>query len=515
MADKRASDLLVSEEKRLEIMNMVKEGKISPQKAMDKVLALDKKMAKEVKREEEEKERQLARMTPKARQMEVRLREQHAAKAGEERAAMVISPTAYITSPVVVQDLMATEMTMTDADRMDIMSLVKSGTMSVDQAMTRVRMKEQRASELRLQLQSPPPSAVAAGASAGAGMPSDPPRSPPLLKPRSMKKARLSEDEPVVLETWAPEEYDRTHPEDYDPDVARSCWDMEKEEEQERQLLDRWALLELDGAECTERIEYYKTKVLRAEMEAAAEKAAAARRKAAKAKLAQFQTKTDWGNKFAPKADGGASSSAARAPPSFHAAEEDAPPAFSDDDAPPAFSDDDDDNQLPDAAAAPDPSGALGKPAADPGAGAETPSAAGETAATCAPVSPVGGVVMTTGAIASSAAAPTAAMEQLQLNVSVAEANVAAEREKRALAESAAINALTFGSGPDDSEEDGDGSGKSPTEEVSIEAEMARIRQQAKNAAMLRLHTASSSDDTGNTTMELTLDDEATNDDEV
>jgi len=66
-----------------------------------------------------------------------------------------------------------------------------------------------------------------------------------------MKKARLSEDEPVVLETWAPEEYDRTHPEDYDPDVARSCWDMEKEEEQERQLLDRWALLELDGAECT------------------------------------------------------------------------------------------------------------------------------------------------------------------------------------------------------------------------------------------------------------------------
>ena len=41
---------------------------------------------------------------------------------------------------------------MTDADRMDIMSLVKSGTMSVDQAMTRVRMKEQRASELRLQV---------------------------------------------------------------------------------------------------------------------------------------------------------------------------------------------------------------------------------------------------------------------------------------------------------------------------------------------------------------------------
>ena len=282
-------------------------------------------------------------------------------------------------------------------------------------------------------------------------------------------------------------------------------------------------------------------------MEAAAEKAAAARRKAAKAKSAQFQTKTDWGNKFAPKADGGASSSAARAPPSFHAAEEDAPPAFSDDDAPPAFSDDDDDNELPDAAAAPDPSGALGKPAADPGAGAETPSAAGETAAACAPVSPVGGVVMTTAAIASSAAAPTAAMEQLQLNVSVAEANVAAEREKRvrqrrhhsdspffdflhhfsrgfpalrhptraayhalrrdhacrmligarsqsdavpdawlqALAESAAINALTCGSGPDDSEEDGDGSGKSPTEEVSIEAEMARIRQQAKNAVSL------------------------------
>lgn len=538
---KPASDLLVSEEKRLQIMHMVKDGKISPNKAMDKVLALDKKMVKELKREEQEKEQQLARMTPKARNKEMKLREYNKAKVGEERATMVISPTSYITSPVVVQDLKAEEMTISDADRMAIMCLVKDGTMTVNQAMMRVRMKEQRAAELRLQLPSlatgPQDPTEADGSVDGASMPSDPQRSATFVnKPRSMKKARLSDALPEILETWAPEEYDRTHPEDYDPDVARSCWDMEKEEEQERQLLERWSLIEVDGVECFERIEYFKTKTLRATMEAAAEKEAAARRKAARAKKTQFQTKTDWGKKLGANANGGGAAKAA-APPPFPAAE-DLPPAFSDDDddddtaaavaagpgereppafpaaeaPPPAFSDDDDDDvvattattELPDAVEAVQP------PVADPGGSASMLGAAAEPVADGAHPGPVA------PAAAAADGDAAAAMEQLQLNASAAEAKVAMLRETRARAESAAINVLTAGSNFVESENESC-MDESMTEDVpiTIETEMEHIRQQARESAMRRLQMDSSSDGNGNTTMELTLPDSSTNDDEV
>jgi len=71
VAEKRASEFLVGEDYRIEVMNLVKDGRISIDKAMKKIENMEKKCIASVEEEEKEKQALLARMTPKAMKQEL------------------------------------------------------------------------------------------------------------------------------------------------------------------------------------------------------------------------------------------------------------------------------------------------------------------------------------------------------------------------------------------------------------------------------------------------------------
>eukprot|EP00040_Diaphanoeca_grandis_P004207 m.27540 g.27540 ORF g.27540 m.27540 type:complete len:540 (+) comp15766_c0_seq1:290-1909(+) len=294
MAEKRASDLLVSEDKRIEIMNLVKDGRLSVDKAMERIDKLEFKLKSDLDREAKEREQLLSRMTPKALKQELdkqkRVKTEEESQALEAKKRMSIRANAYVTAPNATDDITASDMLMTDAERVEVMMLVKEGTLSVDDAMNKVMNKEmaiktnhlqsvsqgtfkrQHNSIIRTVSQQSATSDTSANANENGVIPEE---------NENKKTVVFDSNPPTVLETWAPEEYDRSHPDGYDPEVARVEWIEEELEERERQLADRWAVLEVDLPDskmCEERLVYMTNKKIVAEMEAAADKAKKERR---------------------------------------------------------------------------------------------------------------------------------------------------------------------------------------------------------------------------------------------
>eukprot|EP00041_Stephanoeca_diplocostata_P026876 m.732023 g.732023 ORF g.732023 m.732023 type:complete len:237 (-) comp23066_c0_seq3:164-874(-) len=186
-----ASQLLLPEAKRIELMMMVKEGKISPERAMERAVALNKKLADEVAREEREKQQSLLRMSAKARAQEaaknrIKAKEDAIKKQEEEQNRVKLRPSSYISPPaqvaqigmhttqrsssdasaisatsptpteehgtddtaggagpaVLLHHVSAHDMRMSEADRIEVMRLVKSGELSVNEAVARVLLLE-------------------------------------------------------------------------------------------------------------------------------------------------------------------------------------------------------------------------------------------------------------------------------------------------------------------------------------------------------------------------------------
>lgn len=133
-------------------MTLVRDGKISPEKAVEAALQLEENLEKANKRAEKKRQEDLERMTPKARQQALKLDKQRSAetrtgkdkRAGGGGAAMYVSPPATPTAGAFsgVSDLPATQMRLPDEKRIEVMAMVKSGELTVDQAMVRIRMLE-------------------------------------------------------------------------------------------------------------------------------------------------------------------------------------------------------------------------------------------------------------------------------------------------------------------------------------------------------------------------------------
>eukprot|EP00041_Stephanoeca_diplocostata_P026875 m.731996 g.731996 ORF g.731996 m.731996 type:complete len:561 (-) comp23066_c0_seq1:368-2050(-) len=307
-----ASQLLLPEAKRIELMMMVKEGKISPERAMERAVALNKKLADEVAREEREKQQSLLRMSAKARAQEaaknrIKAKEDAIKKQEEEQNRVKLRPSSYISPPaqvaqigmhttqrsssdasaisatsptpteehgtddtdtaggagpaVLLHHVSAHDMRMSEADRIEVMRLVKSGELSVNEAVARVLLLERNLQAKEKQ--------------------------EPII---GGKQVLFNSDGPLLLETWSKHEYDRSPSNDYDPEYARRQWETEEEEEKERQLDDRWTYLERSlppGVQCEERIQYGIKKRKIAEMEALAEQQDRDRRAAARLQLQQ------------------------------------------------------------------------------------------------------------------------------------------------------------------------------------------------------------------------------------
>eukprot|EP00035_Acanthoeca_spectabilis_P017880 m.377347 g.377347 ORF g.377347 m.377347 type:complete len:535 (+) comp16705_c4_seq24:210-1814(+) len=268
----KASDMKLSEKKRVELMTLVRDGKISPEKAVEAALQLEENLEKANKRAEKKRQEDLERMTPKARQQALKLDKQRSAetrtgkdkRAGGGGAAMYVSPPATPTAGAFsgVSDLPATQMRLPDEKRIEVMAMVKSGELTVDQAMVRIRMLEKALEEHEMQFRG-----------------YEPHRTTTFVK----KSVQFSTEPAQVEYTHNKYDYDRLKPEDLDYDANRVDWEHESEEETRRQLEVRWAYMEEqlpEGQQCEERVAYVENEKRVAAIEAENAKARAARRQA-------------------------------------------------------------------------------------------------------------------------------------------------------------------------------------------------------------------------------------------
>mmetsp|Transcript_15509 Transcript_15509/g.40156 ORF Transcript_15509/g.40156 Transcript_15509/m.40156 type:complete len:486 (-) Transcript_15509:37-1494(-) len=273
----RASEMLLPEQKRVQLMEAVRDGKISQEEALEVAAQHEGNLERRHRLDEKKRAEELGRMTPKVRAQALAIERRKAEDAKDRKRIEVATAVPYVSPPCASTagafapplDLPASKMRLSDEKRIEVMSLVKAGELTVDQAMVRIRMLEQALQEHEMHMSGYQPVRT------------------PSMCPKRVRFATTTPEEALTHSRW---EYDRKKDANVDYDANRYDWDNESEEETQRQLEVRWAHMEKDlpeGTQCEERTAHAAHQAKVSALEAEARRKKAAKREAERERVRQ------------------------------------------------------------------------------------------------------------------------------------------------------------------------------------------------------------------------------------